>query len=119
MRRRDEGLADLSFVRSQTDLSLLVRTDTGEFLRQSHLEAGGRDDRFYHAHPTQGAVPADPASLLLDFDPLLNGIIDVEPAGGGRITRRAPVRTPAAAARLAHEKGRPATHRRRDAILTG
>jgi len=81
-----EGLADFGFVRPQTDLSLLVRTDTGEFLRQSHLEAGGRDDRFYHAHPTRGVVPADPGSLLLDFDPRLDGTIDVELSDGGRIT---------------------------------
>ncbi len=81
-----EGRADLGFVRSQTDLSLLVRTDSGEFLRQSHLEAGGRDDRFFHAHPHKGVLPADPSSLLLDFDPLLDGTIEVELAGGGRVT---------------------------------
>jgi DMSO reductase family type II enzyme molybdopterin subunit len=96
-----EGLADLSFVRSQTDLSLLVRTDTSvtdtsvtdtsvtdtsEFLRQSHLEAGGRDDRFYHWHPAKGVVPADPASLLLDFDPVLDGTIEVQLADGGCVT---------------------------------
>ena len=71
-----EGLADFGFVRSQTDLSLLVRTDTDEFLRQSHLDVGGRDDRFYHAHPSGGVVPADPGSLLLDFEPRLDGTVD-------------------------------------------
>jgi DMSO reductase family type II enzyme molybdopterin subunit len=43
-----EGLVDEDFVRTQTDLSLLVRSDTGRFLRQSDLEAGGRDDQFFH-----------------------------------------------------------------------
>jgi anaerobic selenocysteine-containing dehydrogenase len=33
-----EGLMDRDFAASQTDLSLLVRTDTGEFLRPLHLE---------------------------------------------------------------------------------
>jgi len=79
-----EGLADLDFVRSQTDLSLLVRTDTGEFLRPCHIETGGRDDRFYHAHPTRGVVAADAGSLLLDFEPVLDGTIEVTLAGGGR-----------------------------------
>lgn len=81
-----EGLGDLGFVRSQTDLSLLVRTDTQEFLRQSHLEAGGRDDRFYHLHPDRGLVPADPGSLLLDFEPRLDGTVTVRLSDGGEAT---------------------------------
>ena len=81
-----EGLVDWGFAASQTDLSLLVRTDTGEFLRQSHLEADGRDDRFFHAHPERGVVPADPASLHLDFEPLAEGELEVETLDAGRVT---------------------------------
>lgn len=81
-----EGLGDLGFVRSQTDLSLLVRTDTQEFLRQSHIEAGGRDDRFYHLHADRGVVPADPGSLLLDFEPRLNGTATVRLSDGAEAT---------------------------------
>ena len=66
----DEGIYDSLFVKDQTDLPLLVRTDTGEFLRQSHLESDGRADRFFQAHRERGVVPADPASLHLDFEPL-------------------------------------------------
>ena len=73
-----EGLVDWGFAASQTDLSLLVRTDTGEFLRPLHLEEGGRDDRFFQAHPEKGPQPADPASLFLDFEPLLEGKLEVE-----------------------------------------
>ena len=80
-----EGLVDREFVAAQTDLSLLVRIDTGEFLRQSHLEAGGRDDRFFQARPEKGVVPADPASLLLDFEPLLDGSLEVETVDAGRV----------------------------------
>lgn len=80
-----EGLLDRDFVASQTDLSLLVRIDTGEFLRPLHLEEGGRDDRFYQAHPEQGVVPADPASLFLDFEPLLEGRLEVETLDAGRV----------------------------------
>ncbi|MBI5505823.1 MAG: molybdopterin-dependent oxidoreductase, partial [Deltaproteobacteria bacterium] len=81
-----EGRADLAFVRAQTDLSLLVRRDTGEFLRQSHVEAGGRDDRFYHAHAERGVVPADAGTLLLDFEPCVDGTLEVELHDGGRVT---------------------------------
>jgi len=80
-----EGLMDWSFAASQTDLSLLVRTDTGEFLRQSHVEAEGSDERFFQAHPDRGVVPADPASLLLDFEPLAEGTLEVETRDAGRI----------------------------------
>ena len=80
-----EGLADLRFASEQTDLSLLVRTDTGEYLRESQLRADGRADRFYQWHPEKGLVPADPASLRLDFEPLLAGSLDVRLAAGGHV----------------------------------
>jgi len=38
---------DAAYVREQTDLPFLVRDDSGRFLRQSDLRAGGRDDIFY------------------------------------------------------------------------
>ncbi len=80
-----EGLVDWSFAASQTDLSLLVRTDTGQYLRQGHVERDGRDDRFYQFHPERGVVPADPANLLLDFEPLAEGTVEVETLDAGRI----------------------------------
>jgi DMSO reductase family type II enzyme molybdopterin subunit len=43
----DSGRIDLDYVREQTDLPILVRLDTGRFLRESDLEAGGRDDQLY------------------------------------------------------------------------
>jgi DMSO reductase family type II enzyme molybdopterin subunit len=80
-----EGLMDRDFAASQTDLSLLVRTDTGEFLRPLHLEEAGRDDRFFQAHPEEGVRPADPASLFLDFEPSLEGMLEVETVDAGRV----------------------------------
>jgi DMSO reductase family type II enzyme molybdopterin subunit len=79
-----EGLADLRFASEQTDLSLLVRTDTGEYLRESNLRADGRADRFFQWHPEKGLVPADPASLRLDFEPQLAGTLEVRLASGDR-----------------------------------
>ena len=80
-----EGLMDRAFAASQTDLSLLVRLDTGEFLRESHVQAGGRDDRFFQADPGRGVVPADPASLLLDFEPELEQSCEVDTLGDGTV----------------------------------
>ena len=54
----DEGLMDEAFVRSQTDLPLLVRSDTGRFLRGSDVEEGGRADQFYVWSRDRGHVGA-------------------------------------------------------------
>ena len=43
----EEGIYDADFVAEQTDLPLLVRTDTGLFLRERDLEQGGDDGTFY------------------------------------------------------------------------
>jgi DMSO reductase family type II enzyme molybdopterin subunit len=80
-----EGLVDWDFAAAQTDLSLLVRCDTGEFLRECDVRADGRDDRFFQGHPEKGPVPADPASLRLDFVPLQEGRLEVESAMGERL----------------------------------
>ena len=80
----DEGLADLDFVRAQTDLSLLVRCDDGRFLREADV-TGGSAERFYHAHPGRGPVIADPTSLDLDFEPALEGTLTVTTNGGASI----------------------------------
>ncbi len=58
----EEDLADWGFVRSQTDLPFLVKAAEGRFLRQSDLEASGRDDRFY-VWKDAAPAPADPAHL--------------------------------------------------------
>ncbi|MBX7159702.1 MAG: molybdopterin-dependent oxidoreductase [Acidimicrobiia bacterium] len=70
----DEGLVDDEFVRTQTDLSLLVRTDTRTLLRHSDLEAGGSGERFYVWRPDSDAphMVADD-HLGLDFAPPLRG----------------------------------------------
>ena len=42
-----EGLHDPEYVREQTDLPVLVRDDTGRYLRAADLEEGGREDLLY------------------------------------------------------------------------
>ncbi len=79
----EEGLVDESFVSTQTDLSLLVRSDTGRFLRQSDLVAGGSDDVFYHLRADGELVAASRTELLLDFAPDLSGSVTVTLVEGG------------------------------------
>jgi DMSO reductase family type II enzyme molybdopterin subunit len=43
----DENLYKADHVREQTDLPILVREDTGRFLRQADLRPGGADNLFY------------------------------------------------------------------------
>ncbi len=80
----EEGLADLDFIRSQTDLPLLVKMADGRFLRQSDLEGQGRADRFYSSlHGV--AVPVDPARLEEPENPApfdLDACLQVDLADG-------------------------------------
>ena len=71
----EEGIYDRRFVREQTDLPFLVRTDTKLFLRQRDLEAGGNDDVFYvYDQATKAVVEAPRSSLELGaIDPALEG----------------------------------------------
>ncbi len=70
----DEDLADWDFVRSQTDLPLLVVAETGRFLRGSDVKAGELEDLFYHWDAGDGLVPASRSSLDLGGrTPLLEG----------------------------------------------
>ncbi len=85
----EEGLVDQEFVKTQTDLSLLVRTDTERFLRQSDLVEGGRDDQFFHLDSASGeAREADRANLLVSYDPALEGEATVMLADGSPVTVR-------------------------------
>ncbi len=61
----EENLFDAAYVREQTDLPFLIRTDNGRFLRESDVVAGGRENifaiwdeaggRFYWAPGSQGS----------------------------------------------------------------
>jgi DMSO reductase family type II enzyme molybdopterin subunit len=58
-----ESRFDADFVRTQTDLPLLVKPD-GRFLRESDLVAGGREDRFYAFDEASGAPAVAPEESL-------------------------------------------------------
>jgi DMSO reductase family type II enzyme molybdopterin subunit len=79
-----EGLHDADFVREQTDLPLLLRTDTREFLRESDMRRGGRDDVFYlYDEASGGLVKAPKKTLRLGkLKPALQGQYEARTRSG-------------------------------------
>ncbi len=85
----DEGLMDEAFVRSQTDLPLLVRSDNGRFLRGADVEEGGRADQFYTwSRASGGIAPASRELLSADADAALDGTFTATLLGGERVEVR-------------------------------
>jgi DMSO reductase family type II enzyme molybdopterin subunit len=71
----EEGSFDAAFVREQTDLPLLVRRDTGRFLRKSDREPRGEEDIFYVFDRSSGEICEAPRSSLAlgSLEPALAG----------------------------------------------
>ena len=71
----EEGLYNATFVKEQTDLAFLVRDDNHRLLRQSDVQAGGRDNQFYFFDAkSQKVVEASRGNLGLgDLEPALEG----------------------------------------------
>ncbi len=85
----EEDLADRAFVAEQTDLPVLVREDTGRFLRTSDLEQDGSDEELYVHDPRRGVTPLPQRSLALDgLQPSLEGRFEATLADGGRVEVR-------------------------------
>lgn len=85
----EEGLADWEFIREQTDLSLLVRTDTGRYLREIDLRDGGREDQLYQWDPSGKLHAADRGNLKLDgLEVAVAGSFEVTLIGGKTVQVR-------------------------------
>jgi DMSO reductase family type II enzyme molybdopterin subunit len=92
----DEELHDVEYVREQTDLPLLVRDDTGRYLRESDLRAGGSDATLYFWDEVAGQPAVVPGcegdggrSLRLgDLRPALAGAHPVKLADGSEVSVR-------------------------------
>jgi anaerobic selenocysteine-containing dehydrogenase len=71
----EERLHKEEFLREQTDLPLLVRTDTRKFLREADLKRGGRDDLHYFWDQRANALAEAPRRTLAlgDIAPALTG----------------------------------------------
>ena len=84
-----EGIADETFIREQTDLPMLVRTDTGHFLRQTDLEGdadGASEEQLYHWDPAEGLTKANRGNLLLGGREIaLSGTFTVALADGSQV----------------------------------
>lgn len=82
----ERDLIDREFMREQTDLALLRRTDTGKFLRGSDMTTDGRDDQFYFWDTTANALaPAPRDSLAFDGEAALEGAFSVTIDGGATV----------------------------------
>ncbi|MBK7251082.1 MAG: molybdopterin-dependent oxidoreductase [Gammaproteobacteria bacterium] len=105
-----ENLHDARFIREQTDLPLLVRSDTRKFLRGSDLERGGRDDQFYFFDTVTGRPqPVNRKTLALgERVPALEGDFRIETVQGSvtvtpaftLLRRQLEAYTPESAARI-------------------
>ncbi|MCC6640548.1 MAG: molybdopterin-dependent oxidoreductase [Deltaproteobacteria bacterium] len=79
-----EKLYRPDFLAEQTDMPLLVRLDTGRFLRGSDLDPTGADDVFHVFDTAAGrVVPAPRRSLALGaIAPAIEGTFEVETVAG-------------------------------------
>lgn len=96
----DEDLYDEAHLKEQTDMPLLVREDTGKFLRASDVRSGG-DDKVFVMVDQSGSLREAPgslgnragkydpdASIELDFDPVLAFDDTVQVQGAGEVRVR-------------------------------
>ncbi|MBD3648831.1 MAG: molybdopterin-dependent oxidoreductase, partial [Pseudomonadales bacterium] len=85
----EEGLENRTFIREQTDLGYLVRTDNNRYLREPDVTGGGREDQMYQWDPDNGLKLADRGNCLLDcLEIALEGTFEVELADGSSVEVR-------------------------------
>jgi DMSO reductase family type II enzyme molybdopterin subunit len=79
-----EKLYKAEFIAEQTDLPLLVRADTGKFLRERDLSRSGDEDVFYVFDSATNAIAEAPkrSLALKDLKPALEGTYRVETLTG-------------------------------------
>ncbi len=82
----EEKLYKTAFMKEQTDLPVLVRTDNGMMLREKDLKEGGSEQNFYHwdlktksAVMLKGTMGSKEKTIALkNIDPALEGTFKVE-----------------------------------------
>jgi DMSO reductase family type II enzyme molybdopterin subunit len=89
-----ENLFKADYVREQTDLPFLIRADTGRYLRQSDVQAKGKDDIFFFWDETKNQLAEAAGSQghkqqdlrLGTVKPALHGTFKVKLANGRAAT---------------------------------
>ncbi len=85
----EKGLEDREFIKTQTDLPLLVRDDTRRFLRESDIEDGASEEVFYIWDTYGSLVKAPQDTLDLGtIEPDLDAVRDVHLKDGRRVRVR-------------------------------
>jgi len=79
-----DRLYNPDFIREQTDLPLLVRTDTGQFLRERDLKPGGQEDIFYLWDSATASLAEAPRHTLAlgSLTPALEGEYEIDTLTG-------------------------------------
>ena len=79
-----EKLYNRDFLCEQTDMPLLVRDDTRQFLREKDLKQGGSDERFYVFDQTTNTPKEPPMTSLklAGLAPSLEGTFEVQTLSG-------------------------------------
>ena len=89
----NEKLYDTASVKEQTDMPILIRLDTGKFLRESDLKPGGKLHIYYCWDLKSNGIKEMPGTMdspsdkivLTDIDPALEGIYEVTLPDGKRV----------------------------------
>jgi steroid C-25 hydroxylase alpha subunit len=83
----DAGLYNKQFVQEQTDMPLLVRKDTGRFLRGNEINDMDREDQFFWWDTLTNTLAPAPRGTLATtgVDPALEGSFTVTLANGNEV----------------------------------
>ena len=78
----ENGQVDEAFVREQTDLAIVVRTDTGRYLRASDVSGGNEAQLYFFDEMSNALAEAPRTTLKFDGRQALDGVYPVELADG-------------------------------------
>ncbi len=82
----ERGWVDYEFVREQTDAPVLVRSDTGRFLRESDMVEGGDEEQFYVLNSATAKIePLPKSTLSVSCEYALDGRVKVRLKDGAEI----------------------------------
>lgn len=85
----EEKIADFDFMREQTDLGYLVRSDNGKYLRETEVTGEGREDQMYQWDPDSGLKKANRGDCRLNgLQIALEGTFEATLADGSKVEVR-------------------------------